>query len=355
MTFPVRKFGVEIEFIGVSQDKLEMALFDAGIPISGGKETAWDVREDCSISINRGMGYDECGELVSPILSGREGLLQLRKVVGLLKLAGGKVNRSCGLHVHVDARDLSAGAILGIAKRYRRFERDIGKWIARDRARNRFCRSLTARTINMISREIMNDGPERAFDDFDRYHKVNLASYLQHGTIEFRHHHGSVDKAEIGNWVEFLLNFVEKVNRDTPKGDIRITPVINYAARRSLWARLASGRRRTFTDLASASGFTVEEVKRIVKEEISTFVRTVELTGRSVRVPHQPHYYANLRHWTAYQNWYHSPSYSDVPDHQRAVLTSVLDSVSPGREDTVFDGIPSNVRRYYSRKVAAAG
>jgi hypothetical protein len=42
-----------------------------------------------------------------------------------------------------------------------------------------------------------------------RYHKLNLCAYLRHGTIEFRHHAGTVNPVKIVNWIAFCLNFVE--------------------------------------------------------------------------------------------------------------------------------------------------
>jgi hypothetical protein len=44
----------------------------------------------------------------------------------------------------------------------------------------------------------------------DRYYKVNVQSLRRHSTIEFRHHHGSVDSVEVCNWVKFVLSFVER-------------------------------------------------------------------------------------------------------------------------------------------------
>ena len=42
-----------------------------------------------------------------------------------------------------------------------------------------------------------------------RYFKVNLQSFLCHGTIEFRQHSGTVNPAKICNWIEFLDSFIE--------------------------------------------------------------------------------------------------------------------------------------------------
>ena len=50
-------------------------------------------------------------------------------------------------------------------------------------------------------------GLQSAFG-FDRYYKVNVMSYNNHRTIEFRQHSGTTEYEKIKNWIDFLTAFL---------------------------------------------------------------------------------------------------------------------------------------------------
>ena len=124
-----RKFGVEIETVGLSRTQLFDALSKAGIhcrieTLNHDTRPHWKIVPDGSLSHrvthSDGLEYNEAGfEVVSPILSGFRGLLEVAKVVNTLVARGAKINNTCGLHVHVDARDMTAEQIFVAVKRYR--------------------------------------------------------------------------------------------------------------------------------------------------------------------------------------------------------------------------------------------
>jgi hypothetical protein len=189
------------------------------------RENAWKITDDGSIS-----GVNSV-ELVSPILSGIAGLREVAKVVKLVADAGAKVNKSCGFHVHIDAQDLSAKTMFNVYRRYALHEDKIDAFMAPSRRAsvNVFCRSATTflgqleeadsdfATCSTIA-SIMED--ERWVNGIGyiggRYNKVNLCAFLRHGTIEFRHHAGTMNVNKVINWIAFCVNFVEvSVNTDT--------------------------------------------------------------------------------------------------------------------------------------------
>ena len=95
-----RKFGVELEIVGISKELAIRALaavdieaHDAGYTHMTTRD--WKIVSDASV--HRGF------ELVSPVLEGEEGLETLRTAAQALADAGATANRSCGLHVHIDA------------------------------------------------------------------------------------------------------------------------------------------------------------------------------------------------------------------------------------------------------------
>jgi hypothetical protein len=53
-----------------------------------------------------------------------------------------------------------------------------------------------------------------------RYRKLNIESYVTHGTVEFRQHQGTTNAAKIINWIKLTQAIVERaVNRAVKKGE----------------------------------------------------------------------------------------------------------------------------------------
>jgi hypothetical protein len=166
----------------------------------------WRVVEDGSVS-------DGC-EVVSPILSGDEGIASLRRIVAILKAAGASVNNTCGFHVHVNANDLHAAEMVNAVKRYARFESQIDSFMApRRRGDNaRWCRSMAGFAEQLDNGSVKLSGKavaETQENGIGRYLKLNTAAFLRHGTIEFRQHAGTLNIDKMVNWIVFCVNFVE--------------------------------------------------------------------------------------------------------------------------------------------------
>jgi hypothetical protein len=96
-------FAVEIE-CGIPRSQIarsgwRVGSYHRGTPIPGhdynGK--AWTIENDSSLH----SGTMQMVEIVSPPLRGRAGLASLRRMMQAIKAMGGKVNKSCGLHVNI--------------------------------------------------------------------------------------------------------------------------------------------------------------------------------------------------------------------------------------------------------------
>ena len=109
-----RKFGIELELVGITREQAGRALSQVGIEVhdEGYNHTTrsyWKMVSDSSV---RG-GF----ELVIPVLRGEDGIHEARKVATALDDMGATANRSCGYHVHLDAADLTASDIRAIVIR----------------------------------------------------------------------------------------------------------------------------------------------------------------------------------------------------------------------------------------------
>lgn len=207
-------FGVEIEITGrVDIDTLLEHFVNTEIDIRDGYHVFsdivdyWKIIDDCS-----------CGlEIVSPILQGNPGLEAITKVVNNLQKAGARVDDNCGLHVHIGVGHLSVDHIRNIVKRYANNEHHIDTIMpfSRRKSKNIFCRSIRSKidTDTLDNAKCVLD--LATAQNGDRYYKINLLSFQDYGTIEFRQHPGTLDPVEITNWVKFIRSFVTLTNEHT--------------------------------------------------------------------------------------------------------------------------------------------
>ena len=197
-------FGVEIEILStIDRSAIATALQAEGInavveSYNHQTQRHWKVITDAS-----------CGwEIVSPILSGEQGLNELKKVCEVLTRVGCKVDKHCGLHVHIGADALGIAKVRSVVKRWLSNESNLDTIQPSERRgrSNMYCEPLAATMRTHLIDNCFNI-EDLANIQSTRYSKLNLQSYRTHKTIEFRHHSGSTNATEITNWVKFLLDF----------------------------------------------------------------------------------------------------------------------------------------------------
>lgn len=206
-----RKFGVEIEAFGADRDSVKSALLSAGIQVGG--RGGWQLKGDGSIQGPHSF------ELVSPPMKGDQGLNQIKIVCTTLQGLGVKVNKSCGLHVHHSADDLTGRDFKNLVLLYARFENTIDELVPQSRRgfSNRYCRSFQSILPQLKASESTLEALDRIIPN--RYYKLNLKAFWRHGTVEFRQHSGTIDYDKIINWVIFTQLMVERSKTTLIIGD----------------------------------------------------------------------------------------------------------------------------------------
>jgi len=233
-----RNFGVEIEAynqFGFGPDRVSKIL-------KKNKFDRWNVEDDASLEDAEG-GF----EIQTPILKYNKNSIEaLRKVCRVLKQYSAYVNSSCGLHVHIASDKLSDKDKYNIVKRYARFEKTLDLFMTENRRTDDNSCAGSVMDIIGDAKESFYYGDEEEYWDSatssfkrqkikdkeellhksvvagienDKYLKVHGSS---HGTLEFRHHHGTVDEDEIAMWVTFLHAFIN-------------ASIVKYKGRDSLW------------------------------------------------------------------------------------------------------------------------
>lgn len=209
-------FGVEIEFYlpsGSSDSRLVEALGAAGIDakiesLNHSVRTWWKLSTDGSL-----RNYATGRELVSPVLQGAEGLRQVEAVCRVLTSFGCKVSKRCGFHVHVghSSHGNSPAYVARVLQIYGRNERMFDSIVAPSRrgsyAGDGFCNSVRLpsgpmTTVEDVCRSVGATGNRSAA----RYRKLNVDCWWSQKTVEFRHHHGTVDAEKACNWVQLCLH-----------------------------------------------------------------------------------------------------------------------------------------------------
>ena len=210
-------FGVEIECYDIVKLSLTEAVGAKGVSIQcegynhRDNDRYYKIVNDGSIN-----GYNSA-EIVSPILKGKEGMKSLKTVCDTLCELGAKVNRSCGLHVHLDAKGMDIKHWRNLYINYARLENIIDSFMPRSRRGNNngFCRSIALyprlETIIMQCNSV-----EDIVNYFrSRYFKINVEAFRRHGTVEFRHHGGTVEFEKVSMWVNFLQKLLAYSKNNT--------------------------------------------------------------------------------------------------------------------------------------------
>lgn len=325
-----RKFGIELEIVGINGRDAAAALRRAGFACQfegynhdDHADGAWKVVTDGSIE---GIGC----EVVSPILHGTDGLDEACLVAGILADKGATANRSCGFHVHFDASEMTVEQLRAIVNRYAAFEEQIDRFLPPSRRanNNRFCKSLSA--LTPFAREAMQNARTirqlaQAQNGGDRYFKVNLQSLLRHHTIEFRQHSGTCDAWKIRNWVLFLDGFVTKATEPAHhEAPTQASPdSLTGRLSATYWA-IATHPRCTSAQYAETLGVT--------QGRFRAYVAAIRQLGIAIE------------------------SECGVYWVDRGGIANALTTESAAANDetdTVFAGIPATVERFYAARTAA--
>lgn len=211
----IRQFGVEAEFYNITPQRAIEALAEVGINASFEGYTHavtsnWKIVTDGSVTgtnTGRGTGL----ELVSPILKGEEGLVELEKALNALDAAGAKVNTTCGLHVHIDTNGMTPTQRKNFFNSYVRNQDLMDRLVSRSRRNNQnYTMRYDARNIDAYA-----DSAATGRGGNNRYFTVNTCSLPKYGTLEFRQHQGTLNGKKAVAWVQMLLAIAKTASDST--------------------------------------------------------------------------------------------------------------------------------------------
>lgn len=286
-------YGIEIE-CGIDRDApvriggRRNGINCRSLPEFGGN--CWKAEQDGSVSVS---DRRSC-EFVSPILNGAAGLDNIRATCAQIKAWGGRVNRTCGLHIHVAFPTDSVAAMRRLTMLVGQFEEALyASTGTPDRRDNHYCRPIKTdsnKSFEWNRYQNKNDlrGGRHA-DLSDRYRILNWTNFIdgRFPTVEFRVFSGSVNPAKIAAWVQIALTLVEMALDGVEAGgwDARVSNWSSFGASegeqrvRHMCRRVWFGhghREKNYGELGHAT-FTRKSAERTLK---ALAIRHDERLGR---------------------------------------------------------------------------
>jgi len=189
--------GIEIEFY-CKKNKKELAVYflDAGLM------KYITIKDDGSIHPEKAGFHSHEICVVCKETEYKDIVEKIGEILNLLEVDG-QVNKTCGLHVHLDMRDRDKDKCFANLVQAQPILFQI---VPENRRTNRFCKKA--------ENKVFKDAVAAPSGDA-RYRAINPHSYSRHGTLEIRLHSGSVNPIKINNWIELLLLIVNNTTEVT--------------------------------------------------------------------------------------------------------------------------------------------
>lgn len=120
------------------------------------------------------------------------------------------------VHVHLNVQDITRAQVMDTLLMYVLFEKMFYKFVGQGRQKNIYCVPLTDTNLltNLVDYGETRDG------NWQKYTGLNTLPIREHGTIEFRHMHGTDDVEKLSTWIGLICKLKEYV-RNTSTKEIR--------------------------------------------------------------------------------------------------------------------------------------
>ena len=285
-----RTFGVELEVVAQRDHavgflgRILQRTNEANLTRQGGMRgygacdySVWQVKSDSSVRGPMGSGL----EVVSRVLPANdEGFNEVNQICQILQESNATANKSCGMHVHVDVRDLSLEQLKNVVRAYVFFQDEIDRVLPRSRRNGGYCRYLcnSWNRADFLQRVTEATTVQRLGYAFpQRACVLNLAKWRMTGTLEFRQHSGSAEAAKVLTWAKWCIAFVEKFRNinvweqaAAPATSNGLPVLIRVAGQGERRMPSRGGARRLMTAFNNGLTLTEADIRRIRGKETAT-------------------------------------------------------------------------------------
>jgi hypothetical protein len=211
-------FGVEIECYvrrtALTEHGWRVASYHHGTGgETHGEFPGWRVETDSSLHNEPSMAHRGI-EVVSPILSGAEGLATVARMMTTIQAMGGRVNSTCGFHVHVGFDREQVDALVRLIYLSANVQDALfASTGSPDRVHSDYCRpvkenfrALKTKPVRSY-RALKHDAPCGCL----KMNMVNISQVVDDGrpTVEFRVFQGTLNVAKARGYVQMALGLVQ--------------------------------------------------------------------------------------------------------------------------------------------------
>jgi hypothetical protein len=176
----------------------------------------WEIKHDGSLE----NGIELSPENGNHLYYNEDSLMQIKEVLALIRVYRGKAKSTCGLHIHINVRNLSDKQILTIIKEWVAKQKFIVKRfiVSKERLENT-CKLLPKNELHKLTEKEIHSFRNNLRTSFrtygyvdEKYYSLNASHLPKHDyqTIEFRLFSGTVNYREIKEVIYFVLNFIKE-------------------------------------------------------------------------------------------------------------------------------------------------
>jgi len=192
------------------------AKIDADRLIERGRTLkGWEIKHDGSLE----NGIELSPENGNHLYYNEDSLMQIKEVLALVRVYRGKAKDTCGLHIHVNVRNLSDKQILTIVKEWVHKQQFIAKKfkVSKERLGNT-CKLLPKSELHKLTEKEIHSFRNNVRTSFrtygyvdEKYYSLNVSHLpkTDYQTIEFRLFGGTVNFREIKETIYWVLCFVK--------------------------------------------------------------------------------------------------------------------------------------------------
>jgi hypothetical protein len=175
----------------------------------------WEIKSDGSLT----NGIELSPENPNHLYYNSDSLMQIKEVLALIRVYRGKALPTCGLHIHINVRNLSDKQILTIVKEWVHKQRFVAKKFKVSKERlEQTCKllpkselhKLTEKEIHAFRNNLRTTFRSYGYLD-EKYYSLNVSHLPKddYQTIEFRLFGGTLNFREIKETIYWVLCFVK--------------------------------------------------------------------------------------------------------------------------------------------------
>jgi len=233
-----RRFGVEFELSNNLSKKKIRDIIEENSQIKvkttryslSYENNFWHIKNDASCGPHGSNGCSGI-EIATYICSGLRDANHISHVINKVSSKNGKINKYCGLHVHVDVSDHEEEDVGRLIMYWLQIEKILMYALPNSRHNNKYCRPLNFSIDNWVANyfykklgykfvaklfkpkndPISMTNSKRSTMNINNFYQAYDLGNNRRKTIEFRCPEGSVNGKDAKAWVFLFVNFVDYV------------------------------------------------------------------------------------------------------------------------------------------------